>query len=186
MKQIEFFKINWAHRFCHGGILRNKRAGRKFRPLSKKDPHHLVLKSNFKTLRNPVTHTLILKLTRKYAKRFFIRIEQISIQHDHVHLLFRASKRSMIQSFLRVLSGQIAQTVTHTYKKAKSGPRFWRYRPFTRVIKGWKPYLRVKEYIQLNEKEARGEIKYRKNRLKGMTLEGWCAGAKSESKSLKI
>ena len=118
-----------------------------------------------------MTHTLILKLTRKYAKRFFIKIEQISVQHDHVHLLFRSGKRSLIQSFLRVLSGQIAQTATDTYKKAKAGQRFWRYRPFTRVIKGWKPYLRVKDYIQLNEKEAKGEIKYKVNRLKGLTPE---------------
>jgi hypothetical protein len=46
-------------------------------------------------------------------------------------------------------------------------------RPFSRVIKGWKAYRIVKDYIQLNIKEALGEIRYNKRRLKGLSTSEW-------------
>lgn len=49
----------------------------------------------------------------------------------------------------------------------------WKYRPFSRVIWGWKAYRVVKNYIQLNEKEALGKIKYQKNRLRGLSTSDW-------------
>jgi hypothetical protein len=44
----------------------------------------------------------------------------------------------------------------------------WKYRPFTRVVRGFKAYKIVRDYIQLNEKEATGEIRYSKQRLRGL------------------
>ena len=83
------------------------------RALSTKDPIHLVLKANRETLRGGLRsykrYFLIQKLVRIYSKKFFVKIEQVSIQGDHVHLLIRISKRSLCHSFLRVLAGQIAQ-----------------------------------------------------------------------------
>jgi hypothetical protein len=49
----------------------------------------------------------------------------------------------------------------------------WKHRPFTRVIKGWRAYKIVSDYIQLNEKEARGEIRYQKQRLRGLSSADW-------------
>lgn len=170
MRQQVLFKTHWKHRFRHGGILRNHRRGRMERPLSTKDPLHLVLKSNDRVLRRPVTYTLIQKLVRRYSKKFYIKIEQISIQPDHIHLLIRGNKRSLLQAFFRVLSGQIAQRMTDSFqKKQERKLRIWKYRPFSRVVKGWKAYLTVRNYIQLNEKEARGEIPYQKNRLRDLS-----------------
>lgn len=169
--QLQFFKTHWKHRYCHGGILRRSRKGRGARPLSGKDPLHLVLKANRRTLRSAATYATIRQTTKRYAQRFFVKIEQISVQQDHVHLLIRCSKRSLYKKFFRVLAGQIAQSVTHTYRRKREGQRFWKYRPFTRVIKGWKPYLLVKDYIQLNEKEVTKQIPYQKKRLKGLTPE---------------
>ncbi|MEK6774395.1 MAG: hypothetical protein AABY64_10665 [Bdellovibrionota bacterium] len=51
--------------------------------------------------------------------------------------------------------------------------KLWKYRPFTRVIKGWKAYKIVRSYIQLNEREALGVIPYRKTRLKGLSSTEW-------------
>ena len=51
--------------------------------------------------------------------------------------------------------------------------KLWRYRPFTRVVKGYRAYKTVRDYIQLNEKEAIGEIPYRKRRLKGLSASEW-------------
>jgi hypothetical protein len=44
----------------------------------------------------------------------------------------------------------------------------WKYRPFTRVVRGFRAYKIVRDYIQLNEKEATGEICYSKQRLHGL------------------
>jgi hypothetical protein len=79
------------------------------------------------------------------------------------------------RSRLRVEAGQIAQglgrRVTDTTKPPQDRVKFWKYRPFSRVVKSWTAEKIVRNYIQLNEKEARGEIPYSKERLKGLTPE---------------
>jgi len=259
--QLSFQKTNWRHRYSHGGSLRQKRAGRGARPLSTKQSIHLVFKANKNVIRggfrNPRRFALIHHLLQKYRLKFWIRIEQVSIQGDHIHLLIRTTRRSQYLHFFRVLAGQIAQRfekeglltvrsskaavsanakalaspsqhpnkgVTDTPKwrasveegsfgaskvsvkvravtdtpgrqvsvegtSLRSGlemssrsiqnqtfarlKRLWKQRPFTRVVKGWRAYKIVRDYIQLNEKEALGEIAYRSERLKGLSSSDW-------------
>ena len=120
------------------------------------------------------------------------KIEQLSVQNDHIHLLIRTSRRKHYHHFFRVVAGQIAQSfekegllaalMTHTPQvrasKTDTGGGYantslWKYRPFSRVVRGYKTYKIVRNYIQLNEKEARGEIKYQKKRLKGLSTAEW-------------
>ncbi len=112
-RQLEFQKTHWRYRYSHGGQLRNSRKGRGARPLSSKTPIHLVLKANKCCLRGGFRtykrYFLIHHLLDKYSKKFFIRIEQVTVQNDHIHLLIRGTKRSHLQNFFRVFSGQIAQ-----------------------------------------------------------------------------
>lgn len=182
-KQLQFQKTYWQFRYNHGGVLRNKRRGRKARPLSTKLPIHLVFKTEHKSLRrglrSPLGFFLINYVIKKYARHFFVKVEQLSINHDHLHLLVRFTKRSQGQYFLRVVSGQIAQEfqkngflnlVTDTQAPTA---KLWKFRPFTRVITGWKPYLIVRNYIQLNEKEVTKKIPYRVSRLKGLSMLEW-------------
>jgi REP element-mobilizing transposase RayT len=214
-----------------------------------------VIKGGF---RSPRRFALIHYLVQRYQRRFWIRIEQISIQGDHIHLLIRTTRRSQYLHFFRVLAGQIAQRfekeglLTFNNEKAPTnskvktnvisasnvilnkgnGPaakavtdtperqasvggksfgarsemsfrddsgssvnagsslkfgtgvgllagsgvklkRLWKSRPFTRVVKGWRAYKTVRDYIQLNEKEALGEIPYRSERMKGMSSTDW-------------
>jgi hypothetical protein len=65
------------------------------------------------------------------------------------------------------------QSVTDTQTGLRKGTGLWKYRPFTRVVRGWKAYQVVRSYIRLNEKEARGEIPYRKQRLRGLSSADW-------------
>lgn len=172
----DFWNSQWIHRQCHGGDLRRRRSGRGARPLSTRDPLHLVFKANREVFpqgfRAPVTYTLVLRVVRRYARRFAVKVEQISIQGNHLHLLVRTGRRSQYQYFFRVVAGQIAQRVTGTFKRSFVGKvKFWRHRPFTRIVTGWRACQRVRNYIQLNEKEARGEIPYSKLRWKGLTPE---------------
>jgi REP element-mobilizing transposase RayT len=144
---------------------------------------------------------------QKYSQKFFIKIEQVSIQSDHIHCLIRTSRRSNFHYFFRVVAGQIAQQFENlellnspapTWSKSlptvmpktllkmkkeedqssvtdtpRAELRLWKYRPFSRVVRGYKAYLIVRDYIQLNEKEATKVIRYSKSRLKGLSLGDW-------------
>ena len=111
--QLFLDKPHWRFRYNHGGVLRQKRRGRKARPLTTKDPIHLVFKANRKNLkrgfRSPLGFIITTRIIKKYSKRFFVKIEQAAICQDHIHLIIRLSRRSLGQHFLRVVSGQIAQ-----------------------------------------------------------------------------
>ncbi len=167
-------RIPWQHRYCSGGTLRKSSRGRRARPLSSKDPIHLVFKINLsavkKGLRHPRTFALMSALLKKYSRKFYVSVEQFSIQQDHVHLLVRGNRRSHLQSFFRVLAGQFAQTLTDTFSRKHDGVKIWKYRPFSRVIKGYRPYRIVRDYIQLNELEVLGRP-YSKSRLRGLSQE---------------
>lgn len=209
-KQLSFENFKTYAQFNHGGILRRKRSGRGMRPLSTKEPLHVVFKIQkcnlrAKSLRSNRAFPIVKRIVAKYAKYFFVKIDQITIQHDHLHLLVRAPKRSQFHHFFRVVAGQIAQvfeneglmSVTDTPKaglngsisrmkmdlerknglklknKLKSKPKLWKFRPFTRVVRGWKAYKTIRNYIQLNEKEVLGQIPYNSKRLKGLLPEDW-------------
>lgn len=219
-KQLSFTKTKTYFQFNHGGALRNLRAGRGVRPLSVKEPLHLVFKINknvlkTKSLRTPFVFKLCSLVIEKYAKHFFIKIEQVSINNDHIHLLIRTHRRSSFLNFFRVVPGQIAQklekegllrrvtdtpvdhavyapatkksgsvtdTPTNTPANTPAGVptatrekslKLWKYRPFTRVIRGYKAYKTVVAYIKLNIKEALGEIRYQSKRLKGLSTAEW-------------
>ncbi len=196
-KQQSFFESNWRHEFSHGGILRQLRAGRGGRPLSSRDSIHVVFKIEKSKLRSRSLRSsrcfLITQQTiRKYAKRFGVKLEQCSIQNDHIHLLLRASRRRHFHFFFRVVAGQIAQrfgldgllapnSVTDTPKgprnkeKRRYGWRgkLWKFRPFSRVVRSWRAYKIIRNYIQLNEKEVAGQILYQKNRLRGLSSGDW-------------
>ena len=175
MQQVfSVMQMHWRHRYCHGGTLRKSSKGRGARPLTSKDPMHLVFKINKAAvrggLRSPRAFSLINSLLKKYSYKFYVRVEQHSIQQDHIHILVRGGKRSQMQSFFRVVAGQFAQRLTDTFATKHEGPKIWKHRPFSRVIKGFKPYRIVRDYIQLNECEAMGRP-YSKSRLRGLTQE---------------
>jgi putative transposase len=184
--QLNFYSQTQAHRWAHGGSLRQKRLGRGRRPLSTKDPLHCVFKFERRKLRIGLrsyrAFQLINKIIKTYSHKFSVKIEQISIQRDHIHVLVRASKRSSHIHFFRVAAGQIAQQfdnqswvyrVTDTPARIKNGLGLWKLRPFSRIVRGWRAYKIVRNYIQLNEKEVLGEIPYRKTRLKGLSSSDW-------------
>ena len=177
-RQSSFFKSS-RFQFQHGGELRRKRAGRGKRPLSTKDSLHVVFKINREAhrpgLRHYKSYALSTRVIDRYAKTFYIKIIQLSIQGNHIHILIRANKRSLFHHFFRVVAGQIAQglgqRVTDTPGERQKGQKFWIYRPFSRVVKSWTAEKTVRNYIRLNEKEACGEIPYSKSRLKGLMPE---------------
>lgn len=199
-KQQSFYAIHHRHRYCHGGALRKLARGRGQRPLSGKEALHAVFKIDRSRLRHRGLRVapcfqMIHQVVRQYAKRFFVKIEKMSIQGDHVHLVIRTTRRSHFHYFFRVVAGQIAQRFeqegllwgTHkspmtdtprpriSRKKpaGQKGTKLWLSRPFSRVVRGRQAYRVVMDYVQLNEQEALGKIKYRKKRLRGLSSGEW-------------
>ncbi len=179
-KQRSFFISGGVLTLSYGGELRKKKKGRGPRPLSSKEPLHTVFKVashqlRHKSLRSPQNFKLILEIIEKFSKHFAVKIEQLSVQNDHIHLLIRTSRRKHYHHFFRVVAGQIAQRFEYAGLLANvtDTPRLWKYRPFSRVVRGWKSYKTIRNYIQLNEKEALGAIKYQKKRLRGLSTSDW-------------
>jgi putative transposase len=195
-KQLNFIKDSKTHRFASGGTLRQSRKGRKQRPLSCKETLHVVFKADSSRLRSRSFRRnkefiLIQKIIKHYAERFHVKIDQLTIQHDHIHCLIRTSKRSFFHYFFRVVAGQIAQRfeqeglltlkvvlnkkpVTGTPNEAPKPPRsLWKYRPFSRVVRSFTALKIVRNYLQLNEQEVRGLIPYNILRLKGLSEYQW-------------
>jgi len=179
----------------HRQHLRNHREGRGQRPVSSREPLHVVFKAEksrlrLRSLRSSRSFLIVNNVVQLYAAKFGVQVEQISIQNDHVHLLLRAHRCSRFVDFFRTVTGQIAQrleregllagfnqpaaTVTDTPSAdSKKGTGLWKHRPFSRVVRGWRAYKIAKNYIQLNEQEARGQIPYRKARLRGLSMSEW-------------
>lgn len=170
-------------RFKHGGNFRRYRAGRGRRPLSKCYALHAVFKINRGAvrggLRHPRNRQLVEDVVSQYSRRFEINLLQVSIQSTHIHALVKGRGRHFYFAFLRVVAGQIAQRLMDRCDSTvaadvhpKKRRTFWKHRPFTRIVKGLRAQAIVRDYIQLNEAEARGHVFYQKDRLRGLTPEG--------------
>lgn len=163
------------YRDQHGGSLRQKSWGRGARPLSTRHSLHVVFKIERSAvprgLRHPKSFLCVNQVVAQYARRFGVGVAQMSVQRDHIHILVRARRRYGFQHFFRVVAGQIAQRMTDPPDGARGGRKFWKARPFTRVVRGWPAERTVRDYIQLNECEVTGRIPYQKERLRGLTLE---------------
>jgi len=86
---------------------------------------------------------------------------------NHLHFHIKLSNRHTWDAFIRSLTGSIAMAVTSSSKwsplKGKKHPvtglpvkRFWDLRPFTRVIRGFKGFLNLRDYIEVNQVEGFG------------------------------
>lgn len=211
--QQNFYGVHRRHRYCYGGQLRKQVRGRGQRPLSCKQALHAVFKIDRTRLRHRGLRVapcfyLIHQVVRQYSKRFYVKVEKISIQGDHIHMVIRTTRRSHFHYFFRVVAGQIAQRFEHegllsgslkksmtdtpqprvsveprntitglgrclSGKKQKKGTKLWLLRPFSRVVLGAKAFQTVMDYVQLNEQEALGKIKYQKLRLRGLSSGEW-------------
>lgn len=147
MQQTSFFK---KQNLFHGGkVSQGKRKTK--RTLCSKRSIHLVLKSKKPILR--ANKDKVELATKKYSKRFAVKVYQESVQRDHYHLLVRISSRQAYNRFIRALTSYLARHL---------GRGLWKLLPFSRIVSWGKGYDTVKKYIEMNEKEVLGLQPYRK------------------------
>ena len=148
---------------AYGGTLLNTRKGRaQGRPLSIKHSMHLVLKSSqakgrlsFRYQNNPLK---IRKIINRFANKYGVSIQSMANVGNHLHIQIKLGNRFGYKPFIRATTSAIAMAITgiNRWTKRDSAKKFWDYRPYSRVVLGWKALLSLKDYIEVNQWEGRG------------------------------
>jgi hypothetical protein len=163
MKQLALLKNESS---AHGGELFKTREGRRRpRPLDTRHTMHLVLRSSRArgpwSFRRPYHARRIREITRKFSERYGIKILSSANVGNHLHFQIKLSNRYTYRPFIRAVTSAIAMAVSGTSRwtrrPSRERPqRFWDYRPFTRVVRGWRAWLGLRDYIRVNQLEGFG------------------------------
>ncbi|MCC6277937.1 MAG: transposase [Oligoflexia bacterium] len=153
----------------YGGELMKTRKGRAHgRPLDTRHSMHLVLRSSkakgswsFKTTKNQEKIKLIIS---KFSNKYGIRILSLANVGNHLHFHIKLSTRFAYKPFIRAVTSSIAMAVSGFNRWSRDSDkldqieslRFWDYRPYTRVVLGYRALLCLSDYIQLNQFEGFG------------------------------
>ncbi len=168
-EQLSFFRPS-AKSFG-GGLLKGNPKIK--RPLSTKNPVHLVLKSKrafgSQSMLDQKHVSKIDLLVRRQAKSCGIKIYHFVNVGNHLHLVLRIYDRRLYLKFIRSISGLIARQVL----KKERGPdalnddqstalaarlqrsSFWLARPFTRIAAWGRDYRALSKYMDKNRAQAR-------------------------------
>lgn len=168
---------------AYGGELLKTRAGRQHgRPLSTRDTMHLVLRSTKAkgewSFRRPRNAAHVNRIIDKFAVIYGVRVISMANVGNHLHLQIKLANRFTFKPFIRAVTAAIAMSVTGRNRWTKAGghggegggalvgaakpssmmkrEKFWDYRPYTRVVEGFKAWLTLKDYIKINEFEGAG------------------------------
>lgn len=180
-RQASFFDDKPALRFF-GGALLNKSNPKIARPLSKKEPIHLVLKSarafGPSSMLQKYNVTKIDSLIRNQAKLNNVKIYRFVNVGNHLHLVIKLEDPKLFAKFIRAVTGLIARHVLKRERgpgissaeefsiPKKASPQdqamhkknqFWVARPFTRLIAWGRDYNYVSGYMDKNQNQANGQ-----------------------------
>jgi len=146
MKQSSFFPKPIS---AHGGELALGRR-KALRPLARRKPIHLVLKSKRNLL---AQGSLLQQDTKRFAAKFGLRVYDSAIAKDHLHLVVMIPGRREYSAFIRALTGLLAR---------KLGKGLWSLLPFSRVASWGKEFQTLLKYLEQNRLEAEGVMPYQK------------------------
>ena len=180
-RQTSFNDKCFKPKLCFGGQLLGSNTNPKgARSISTKHAMHVVLRSNI--AKSPLSlkkkTKAIHKILDKHAKASHIKIYEKAIVGNHIHLLIYIIPNSYnlakecLTKFLRSISGLIARKVCGAERGQAKKLKFWAYRPFTRVVIGFKKGFEiVRKYVFQNQLEADGVIDYqpRKNKYQKLS-----------------
>jgi REP element-mobilizing transposase RayT len=151
MKTLRLFPDEKKPELIYGGEAGKRK---KARPLYKKRPIHLILKSRYIL----VTHSdWIRERIEDYAKRFGIRVYKLAVCGDHLHFAIQIPGREYYKKFIRALTGIIARTM---------GKGIWSLLPYTRIASWGRDFQNLLAYIQKNEDETQIRRKYEPRKRK--------------------
>jgi REP element-mobilizing transposase RayT len=111
---------------------------------------------------------LVLKFTAKHG----IKLHQYANAGNHLHLHIQLPSARVYKPFIRAVTSAIAMAVMGVSRWRKLEPsnrgKFWDHRPFTRIVFGRSAFLRLQEYIEINQLEGLG---WRRDQAKQLIAE---------------
>ena len=147
---------------AYGGELLKKRKNRlSGRPLDTKNSMHLVLRSSRATgkwsFREQKNEDKVKEIVARFSRKFGVQVLRMGNAGNHLHMQIKLGNRFTYRPFIRALTSAIAMAVTGASRwNPLKGGRFWDYRPFTRVVIGFKALLSLQDYIDMNTLEGHG------------------------------
>jgi REP element-mobilizing transposase RayT len=164
MKQLSLIPITPSRKSFGGSRLNSH--PKTARPLSTKNPIHLVLKSEIakgsqsflKGSHAPKIDGII----RKQANTSGIRLYHFVNVGNHLHLVIKTPNRRAYNRFIRATTGLIARLLLRKERgpereqktHRRSTGAFWVARPFTRIASWGREYLFLKSYMVKNRIQA--------------------------------
>lgn len=146
------------HKTDHGGDHKNPQ--KRARPLSTKESMHLVLRStkaqgslSFYKHKKEIDQIL-----QRFAAKYHIQILSYANAGNHIHLHLKLFKRQTYTKFIRAITAAVMMKVTG-FCRDRPKPlnyKFWDQRPFTRVIRSFRAFKNIVDYIQVNVFETMG------------------------------
>ena len=160
-QQLEMLK---KQPLAYGGELLKTREGRSTgRTIVTKDTMHLVLRSSLAhgewSFSRPDNKTKLKTLISKFSSKYFVKVISVAFVGNHLHFHVQFLKQRLYAPFIRALTAAIAMAVSGASRWKKNvlkDRRFWDYRPYTRVVKSYKAFLNLKDYININKYEGVG------------------------------
>jgi REP element-mobilizing transposase RayT len=156
--QLSFLKSDPSD---YGGeLLKTRKGRRRGRPLDTRSTMHLVLRSSRAkgewSFRRPQNMRAVREITTRFSKRYGIRIISAANVGNHLHFHIKLGNRYTYAPFIRAITAAIAMRITGASRWNRMEGRFWDYRPFTRVVRGLRAFLTLRDYIRINQLEGRG------------------------------
>ena len=161
MRQTGFSFLKSYSKEFGGSSLVGKRKG--MRPLSTKEPIHLVLKSSHSSFFSPSLRKVEF-LVRAECQRFGIKLFNLAPNWNHIHLLIQIPSRAAYNKFIRSLSAQLVRLFSKILNKNLRG--LFDLRPFTKIISWGRQFQNAFDYHILNQLEARGLMSRKKPKEK--------------------
>ena len=98
----------------------------------------------------------ITKILEKFSDKYVVKILSMANVKNHLHLQIKLSTRHTYKKFIKAVTSAIVMAVTGVSRIKKLATHFWDYRPFTRVVIGYRARLSLENYIEINELEGLG------------------------------
>lgn len=155
-RQMRFLKKDPG---AYGGELLKTRAGRtRGRPLSTRHSMHLTLRSSRAkgTLSMRRQAGRVDAIVKRFAVKYQVRIFSLANVGNHLHFHIQLSRQENYRPFIRAVTAAIAMAITGSSRWKKSEGKFWDYRPFTRLVRSTAGFLRLRDYIRINQLEGQG------------------------------
>lgn len=131
---------------------------------------HLVLKSNWAQGRYSFLGKMkaLESLCRRVGSRAAVKLYDLAIAGNHLHLIIRPKSPRAYRAFVRALSGLVPRLMMNVQRgrslrdllrgisKMPATNSFWESRPFTRIVSWGRDYLVLRSYLMKNRLDLVG------------------------------